>query len=391
MTGSTSSDRFDLIVVGLGAMGAATLFHASRQGLRVLGIDRFNPPHNLGSSHAETRMTRLTVGEGPQYLPFVARSHEIWRQLETETGQDLLHQSGCCIITTREVPDEVRWNDFVTATADVARTGNIDFRLLKPAELRAMQPAIKIGDDDRAGIEPTGGVVMAERAVELQLNLATAAGALIRTDEPVRSITPDRQGVAVATERGRYQADKVVLATGAWLPELADQADSDQLTVTRQVVYWFEVDDLSVYATDRFPAVIWAGQSIDDYIGVFPIPPTGTRGLKVLGEQFATTTDTASVSRVVTPDEIDDFHRRLVAPRLAGVTSNCIKAEVCLYTSTPDDDFFIDTDPRSDRIMVMSPCSGHGFKHSPALGEAVAQWAATGSSTLDLMPFQRRW
>jgi sarcosine oxidase len=385
------TESFDLIVVGLGAMGAATLFHARRQGLRVLGIDRHNPPHELGSSHAETRVTRLAVGEGEQYLPFVARSHEIWRELEAETNEPLLYQSGSCIITTRDAPAEERWNDFVTATAEVAQTGGIDFRLLNPDDLRREQPAINIGDHERAGIEPTGGVVMAERAVEVQLSLAAADGASIRTDEQVLSVDPDDEGVTVSTTKGSYRGDRVVMATGAWMPELTNPVDSAALTITRQVVYWFEVEDPAVFSTDRFPTIIWVGESIDDYIGVFPMPPGGTPGLKVLGEQFATPTDPGSVNRDVSPAEIADFHERLVTPRLAGVTPRCIRAAACLYTNTPDDHFLVDTDPRSERIIAMSPCSGHGFKHSTGLGEAVAQWVATGASNLDLSPFKRRW
>lgn len=387
----SSDERFDLIVVGLGGMGAATLFHARRQGLRVLGIDRYDPPHELGSSHAETRVTRLAVGEGEQYLPFVKRSHEIWRELEAETGESLLHQSGSCIITTRDAADETRWKDFVVATADVANAGGIDFRLLEPAELRLEQPAILVRDEDRVGIEPTGGVVMAERAVGLQLSLARTEGAEVRMNEPVIAVDPDDDGVTVTTGQGAYRADRVVLSTGAWMPEITSPTDSAELTVTRQVVFWFEVEDMSVFSTDRFPTIIWVGDSIDDYIGVFPIPPDGTRGIKVLGEQFAKPTDADSVDRTVGAEEIASFHERLIVPRLAGVTPNCLRAAVCLYTNTPDDHFLIDTDPRSERIIAMSPCSGHGFKHSTGLGEAVAQLVATGSSDLDLSPFKRRW
>ncbi len=386
------NDRFDLIVVGLGAMGAATLFHARRLGLRVLGIDRYDPPHEFGSSHAETRVTRLAVGEGPQYLPFVARSHEIWRELETETGRPLLYQSGGCIITTSTTSDEPRWNDFVSATATVADHGGIPFRVVEPAVLRSEQPAILVSDDDRIGLEPTGGVVLSEEAVAVQLELARADGAAVHSNESVQAVdqTPDGT-VVVTTDRGRYHAERVVLASGAWLPSMVAPMDRGALTVTRQVVYWFEVEDPTVFSTDRFPFVIWVGDTIENYLGVFPMPPGGTGGIKVLGEQFALTTDAESVDRTVSTDEIDDFYQRVVSRRLAGVTPRCVKAAVCLYTNTPDDHFLIDTAPGSDRILVMSPCSGHGFKHSTGLGEAVAQVAATGTSDLDLSPFTRRW
>ena len=373
-------------------MGAALTLHARRQGLSVLGIDRYDPPHDLGSSHAETRMSRLAVGEGEQYLPFVARSHEIWRELEAETGEELFYESGGCIITKQEAPNVDRWNDFVSATAEVASGAGITFEQISPDELRRRQPAIRVQDDDSVGLEPTGGLVMCERAVSLQLQLARAAGATIRINEVVTAVQPNADDtVTVTTNAGNYRANHVVLAAGPWLPELLNSSDREHLAITRQVVFWFEVDDLEAFSVDRFPTVIWPGHSIEEYIGVFPMPPTGTPALKVLGEQFITETDPAAVDRKVSQAEIDEFYEVMVAPRLNGVTPNCVNASVCLYTNTPDDHFLIDSDPRSNSITVMSPCSGHGFKHSTALAEAVAQQIATGASDLDLSPFKRRW
>ena len=387
--------HYDLIVVGLGAMGAAVALHAQQLGQHVLGIDRDDPPHEMGSSHAETRMTRLAVGEGEQYLPFVARSHEIWRELEADTGERLFYESGGCIITKPQPTDEARWNDFVSATAKVAAQSSVAFEQISPDELRSLHPAIRVQDDDKVGLEPTGGIVMCERAIEIQLELAAEFGAEVHTNEAVISVEPHPSGqegqVLVMTDRARYAADHVVLAAGPWMPELAGAADSEQLTVTRQVVFWFEVDDPDAFSVEDFPTVIWPGHSIDDYIGVFPIPPDGTQALKILGEQFADVTNPGSVDRTVSQTEIDKFYQTKVAPRLYGVTATCVKATVCLYTNTPDDHFFIDTDPRSDSITIMSPCSGHGFKHSAALGEAVAQQVAIGRSDLDLNPFRRRW
>ena len=384
-------NRYDLIVVGLGAMGAATLLHAQRLGLRVLGIDRYDPPHDLGSSHAETRITRLAAGEGEQYLPFVARSHEIWRELERETGESLFFQSGGYIITKQDPTDERRWNDFVTATEAVSAASGIPFERVPLDDVRNTHPSILVADDDSVGYEPTSGVVMSERAVAVQLRLAREAGVEARVNEAVTAVEPDADGVTVATTAGSYRAVNVVLSAGPWMPELTGAADGENLAVTRQVVFWFEVEDPDAFSVDSFPTILWPGHSIEDYVGVFPIPPGGTSALKIMGEQFSEETDPDSVNREVTQTEIDEFYERLIAPRLAGVTPNCVRATVCLYTNTPDEHFLIDTDPSSDRILLMSPCSGHGFKHSTALGEAVAQRIATGQSDLDLTPFKRRW
>lgn len=390
----------DVLVVGLGAMGAATAYQATQAGLRVVGIDAYRPPHHLGSTHAETRITRLAVGEGSQYLPTVRRSHEIWAQLEQRVSRPLFHRCGGLIISDREHSgtsasaeidaEEVRWGDFVTRTQEVADQAGIDFQQLDRAATLDRHPALVGLGDHRIGFEPTAGLVDCEAAVSIQLELAAQEGAELRLDERVQRVEPDADGVDVITDRGRHRADRVVLAAGPWLADLAPAVDAEILTVTRQVVYWFEADDLDHFAIDRVPFVMWIGQTIEDYLAVFPPLPGGTRAVKVLGEQFSTTTDAEAVERSVSAEEIAAFHAANVAPRVAGISDRCVAASVCLYTNTPDDHFLIDTAPASDRVIVVSPCSGHGFKHSAAIGEALAQRLATGTSTIDLSPFARR-
>ena len=384
---------YDIAVVGLGAMGSAVAWHASRLGLSVLGIDRHTPPHRLGSSHAETRITRLAVGEGAPYLPFVARSHELWRELSELIGEPLLYQSGGYILSDAAEEAE-RWTDFTMETARIAAGAGIDYELLDADEFRTRQPGIVVPDTSTVGFEPTAGIVMCERAVRGQLDQALAAGAELRTGERVTAIEPitapgDGAGhVQVVTEHAVYEARHVVVAAGSWTSELVPTTIGERLTVTRQVAHWFEADDLDAWSTDNFPFLMWIAGTIDDYVGVFPVPPdTGIQGVKILGEQFELTTTPSDVDRTVSAEEIAAFHRHLIAPRFPGISDRSVRAEVCLYTSTPDENFLIETDPRSDRVVVMSPCSGHGFKHSTALGEAVAQRVAGGGADLSLAPF----
>jgi len=367
-------------------MGAAVAWQVARLGASVVGIDRYEPPHSLGSSHAETRITRLAVAEGDQYLPFVARSHDIWREIEALTCTRLLHESGGYIVSSAGSASE-RWSDFTQATADVAQRHGIDYELLSAAAACAAHPQVAFADEMAIGFEPTAGVVMSDDAVRAQLQLAADAGARVETQCAVTAIEPVDDLVHVTTSSGEITARHVVLAAGAWLPDLVPQPVADQLTVTRQVVYWFEVDDLEAYRPERLPFVMWIEETIEGYCAIFPAPTGAIPAVKILGEQFADETTANDVTRTVSDDEIADFHRRLVAPRFPGVSNRCLKAEVCLYTNTSDDHFLIQSDPRSERITIMSPCSGHGFKHSAALGEAVAQHIVHGASTLDLSPF----
>ncbi|MFT5201284.1 MAG: sarcosine oxidase [Candidatus Aldehydirespiratoraceae bacterium] len=380
----------DLAIVGLGAIGAATAYQAARRGLSVIGIDRFDPPHEFGSSHAETRVTRLAVGEGEQYLAPVARSHEIWRELEAATGEALFHQSGGVIFSPNVGGGEDgRWNDFVSETSRIAAGAGIDYERLGPAEMRERFPQFRIQDDEIAGFEPTGGVVLSERAVAVQLGEAKRLGARLLVNERVDSIDPDDTGVTLTTDARSVRARHVVVAAGPWAPTLAAPEDAALLTITRQVVYWFEVDDIDAFSVNRLPTALWPRRDISEYIAVFPIAPGMRPALKILGEQFDTETSADAVDRTVTAEETASFYEELVAPRLHGVSPDCVAANVCLYTNTASDDFLIDRDPRSDRIVHLSPCSGHGFKHSAAIGEAMAQLAADEEPCFDLAPFKR--
>ena len=389
-SGPDHGEQFDLIVVGLGAIGSAALMHAARSGMRVLGIDRYDPPHNFGSSHAESRITRLAVGEGPQYLPFVRRSHQIWRDLEAETGQQLLHQPGGYIITPPTKTQDPRWGNFVDRTADVAARAAIPFEIRTPDQVRTHVPRIRLQGDEKIGFEPTGGIVMCERAVKLQLDLARGSGAKTVTDTPVVAIEPAHGGATVHTEQTHYWAQNVLVATGAWFSDLAPGIDAQAVTVTRQIVFWFHVDEPEDFAAEHFPFILWPGQTIAEYSAVFPIPPGGRPGLKLLGEQFVETTTAKTVDRQVKQHEVDDFYSRLVAPRLTGVNPTVAHSAVCLYTSTKDDHFLIDRHPESDQIMLASPCSGHGFKHSTALAEAMVGSLTGVASSRDLSAFVRQ-
>lgn len=160
------------------------------------------------------------------------------------------------------------------------------------------------------------------------------------------------------------------------------------LAVHRQVLFWFEPTDPASYGRGRFPVFIWMhGAGPGDYLYGFPIQP-GDRGIKVATEVYddpATHPDT--IGREVGPGEAEAMFRTHVSGRLRGVTAACSRSQTCFYTTTADSDFLVDRSARDDRIVVVSACSGHGFKHSAAIGEAVADLVVDGRPRLDLGGF----
>ena len=383
-----SGQQVDLIVLGLGAMGAAALYQASIRGARALGIDRFDPPHSLGSSHGDTRITRQAIGEGEMYMPFIRRSDEIWRELEASSGQQLVHQSGGLIISPAQARATFHaQGDFVAESARIAQKHGIPHDILSADDVMRRHPQLTLRPDDRAYFEPGAGVLRPERCISAQLEAALEAGATIRSNEKVTGYQASATGVTVSGDGGSYMADKLILCAGAWMADLLPSAYRAGLRVYRQVIYWFEADDISRFYPERFPFVIWIGESLDDFWSVFPAPSDGMAGVKLVTEQYHTATHPDRVSRVVTAEETADMYQRLTLPRCRGLRETLVHADVCLYTVTPDEHFVIDRHPESDRVIVASPCSGHGFKHSAAVGEALAQLAIDGGTDYDISAF----
>jgi sarcosine oxidase len=378
----------DFAVVGLGAMGSATLYQLAKRGATVIGLDRFAPPHTMGSSHGETRITRQAIGEGRDYAPFVLASHRIWRELEAETGERLLNDCGVLVIAPGTGATSHHGKpDFVIRSIEVAREFGIEHEVLTGAEVRRRFPQfVGLAGDEKAYFEPGGGYVLPERCVHAQLTRASALGAEILTGTEVLAIEQDGSGVRIETSRGPILADQAVVSAGAWAAPLLGAPFDRLLTVTRQVLHWFALDDMTAYGPDA-PAFIWMHGATDvDYLYGFP-PMPGDARIKVATEQYASSTMAATIDRTVDPAESAAMYRSHVEGRLAGATPTVAQAAACLYTITPDRGFIIDRHPAQDRVLVVSACSGHGFKHSAGIGQAVAEAVAGGPSRFDLTPF----
>jgi sarcosine oxidase len=382
---------FDSIVVGLGAVGSAACWQLAKCGAKVLGIDRFTPPHSYGSTHGDTRVTRLAIGEGEQYVPLVKRSHEIWREIEAATGESLLTATGGLIISSGARLAETHVANFFDNTLAAARRHGIEHEILDARAIRERFPQFQVRDNETGYYEPGMGYVHPERCVATQLQLAQRAGADLRYGETVQEIVQDGGIVRVTTVRGEHTAKQVIVGAGAWLPQLIDADLARLFTVTRQVLYWFEViAPLAEFSPPQFPIWIWELQDRNNVIYGFPAIDGAGGGAKVATEQYSATTSVETVERDVSAQETRDMYAQLVAPYLPGLGPRCIKAVSCLYTATPDFHFLIDRHPRMSGVILASPCSGHGFKHSAAIGQALAQWATEGNSDLDLGAFSLR-
>ena len=381
--------RYDVVVAGLGAMGSAAAYQLARSGASVLGVDRYHPPHTLGSTHGDTRITRVAIGEGLAYVPLVRRSHEIWREIEQETGARILSPCGGLVMAPPRVAFEMHGSEsFLEHTVAAAEAYDVEHERLDTSELAARFPQFALAGDEQGCYEPGAGFVRPEVAVEAQLRLARRLGATLVSGERVVGYVDHGTHVTVRTTSRTVEASALVITAGPWLPELVpDLAPS--VKIHRQVLFWFDLRDPAAYPGLRDSPVYiwWPGGDRSDLIYGFPMVDGPSGGAKVAREQYLVETSPDEVERGVTAEETEEMYEGYVRHRLPALSGRCVKSAVCLYTVTPDSRFVIDRLPSLPNVIVASPCSGHGFKHSAAIGEGLAQLATRGHTTLDLSPF----
>ena len=356
-------------VIGCGAMGAASAWRLSQRGAEVVGFDRYSPPHDRGSTHGETRITRTAYLEGAWYVPLLQETFPLWRELESSTHSQLLTITG---LLTLGRPD----SNAVVATLSSARQHNLETRVLDAPEIRRLYPAHVVADDEVAVFDPQAGFVRPEMAIEAMLK-----GVEVRRNVTVTRVAARADGVEVDTGAGKERFDAAVLAAGPWVSELLP---SLPVRIERQVMVWWALQSGSNhFALEQFPVWLREGTPHGDIYG---FPSLDGKSVKLGGHHNGEATDPSSVRRSVTDADLDPL-RLFVTTYLRGVTRSVVKSAVCLYTNTPDQHFVIDRHPESSRIVVLSVCSGHGFKFSPVVGDIAADLLLEDGTKRDISRF----
>ncbi|HMS25050.1 MAG TPA: N-methyl-L-tryptophan oxidase [Acidimicrobiia bacterium] len=383
----------DVLVVGLGAMGSAAAYQLSKTGTKVVGIDQYTPPHTFGSTHGDSRITRQATGEGAEYVPLVLRSQQLWREIEAETNTDLFTSCGVLVMSPSAGKTEQHGlEDFFVSTVELAESFHIEHEVFGSEEIRHRYPQFNVDDDYRVYLEPGGGFVRPEAAVSAQLSLAERNGAVLQYNEKVLDIAPDGRGVRVTTDTDIYLAQKVVVTAGPWITELFPESTLGSLfQVYRQVLHWFPIDPVKAdsFTPEHLPVYVWTfGDQQSEYFYGFPAIDGSDGGVKVATGLFHETTTPENVQREVSDEETQEMYDYYIRNRMPSLAPQALRSTTCLYTETPDSHFVIDEHPQCENILLVSPCSGHGFKHSAAIGEAVAQRVLEGQADIDLSAFR---
>jgi sarcosine oxidase len=370
------SGRYDVIVVGVGGMGSATSYYLARRGKRVLGLERFGIPHAMGSSHGHTRIIRLAYYEHPSYVLLLKRAYELWREIQQTSGERLLH-----ITESIDAGPEDSW--VFKGSWESCRLHDLPHKVLTGAELHRHYPGYHLPADHLALVQPEGGFLTPEKCIVSYVMAAQARGTEIHARERVLEWEPLEGGVRVRTDRGLYEADKLVVTAGAWDGELLDVLDG--LAVPeRQVLAWLQPTRPERFRPDVFPVF----NLLVDEGRFYGFPVFGVPGFK-FGKYH-------HLEEIVDPETVDreahgydeqllrDFAGRYF-PDGCGPTMDL---QTCMFTNTPDNHFVLDLHPDYPQVSFASPCSGHGYKFASVIGEIMADLAETGITRHDISLFR---
>ncbi|MFN0197065.1 MAG: N-methyl-L-tryptophan oxidase [Planctomycetaceae bacterium] len=358
--------NYDAIVLGCGGFGSSALYHLARRGVRVLGIDRFSPPHDRGSSHGETRMIRKAYFEHPDYVPLLKRAYALWRELEEQTSQKLYHETGLLIVGQPDGPT-------IPGAKLAARMHDLPLVEIPQSDFNSKAPGFRLPEGYAALIEPEAGYLMVDECQQAHLDLAQKHGAVLQSDETVIHWESDGKGVIVETDRGRYSASRLVITAGPWAGQVLN-ALNIPLTVSRKPLFWFPIRNAQspLYTPGLcfFYEMPWGefyGFHCRDGETIKAAEHSG-------GEEVA---DPLTVDRTCTASDLIGLSQFL-EQGMPDLSPEPIQSSVCMYTRTPDRNFIVDRHPEYPHVVLGCGFSGHGFKFTSVIGETLSQLALDG-------------
>ncbi|MGA8741314.1 MAG: N-methyl-L-tryptophan oxidase [Terracidiphilus sp.] len=369
---------YDVIVLGLGAMGSAAAQHLAERGARVLGIEQFTSPHDKGSSHGGSRMIRQAYFESADYIPLVLRAYELWRKVERDTSSRLLHVTGGMNIGSRD-------GELVKRTIAASEMYSIPFEVLEGHAISERFPVVVPQADDVAVHETNAGYLFPEECIRAQLKLAARAGAELNFEESVLSWSADSDRVEVRTSKGTYSAGHLVITAGPWANEAL--RGIFPLRVTRQVMAWIEpTTGVTPFLPQSFPVFLCEDLQGGPPGYGFPAIDGPGGGIKaaIHGSDVVCTPET--VDRAIHASDVQRIIEKLKV-RMPALDGKVVRAQTCLYTMSPDEHFVIGAHPQAPSCTIACGFSGHGFKFAGVVGEILADLATTGSTARPIALF----
>jgi sarcosine oxidase len=376
--------RADVIVIGLGGMGASTAFQLATRGASVIGFDQFESAHSRGSSHGGSRIIRQAYYEHSAYVPLLMRAYDLWRKLEQDSGDDtLLRITGGIYFGTLD-------SATISGSLQSAVQYNLPYELLNTAEIGRRFPVFQARANEVAVWEQNAGLVRPELAIRACLKLATQRGAELHFNEPVSAWEVTNTGnVRVTTSEGVYESSKLILTPGGWAPDIFSDLNIP-LVVQRHVMAWFNpVGGIGPFLPEHFPIYLWENNPHSIFYG-FPAIDGPTGGAKIAMHTGGDVCTPQSIDRTIRPDDESELREQMSA-RLPALNGALLAASTCMYTMTPDQHFVVGLHPAHSQVAIAGGFSGHGFKFAPVIGEILADLCLSGRTAhpIDFLSPQR--
>lgn len=374
--------HYDVIVVGAGSMGMAAGYYLARQGVKVLLVDAYDPPHDQGSHYGDTRIIRHAYGEGREYVPLALRSQVLWDELEKMTYHKIFMQTGA-------IGFGLKGNaPFIDEAIASGKEYDLDVEHLTGAEVRERFPGLHVPDDYNAFYEPNSGFLFSENCIQAYRELAEFHGAELSVNNPVLDVKAYDDSVKVISKNGVFTADKLIISAGSWNGRIASKVGLNlPLVPTRQPVAWFKADE-TLFNANAFPTFMVEVPSGDNRAIYYGFPTFGGCGVKVGRHEYVNAIDPDTMNREFGSNKKDEGHIRKFLDRFMPKASGTRKKGViCLYTRTSDGHFIIDKHPEHSHIMIAAGFSGHGFKFASVIGEILSQLTIAGETDHDISIF----
>jgi sarcosine oxidase len=355
---------FDVAVIGLGAMGSAGIYAAARRGVRVFGVDRYEPGHRRSSSFGESRLIRLAYFEDPSYVPLVREAYERWRDLEAASGEKVLIITGLIEAGFPGAP-------LVVDSWRSSTEHNLRSERLTATEANARFPALDLPGDWDVIFQPDAGALLPEKAIRLFIAGAKAYGAKVRLNTRVVSVEPRGERVQIVLEGGeRIEAGSAVVSAGAWIGDLLPDVAAN-MRLTRQPLMWFQPLESALVGPDRMPAFFF--QTRADLI--YGLPNVCGTGIKAASHRSGGDLSSAEQTRAEVSRAEVEYLQGLLLRYVPAAAGALVNTSVCIYTRSQDEHFVVGLHPQAPQLVIASPCSGHGFKFASVMGEILADLA----------------
>ena len=355
------------IVIGVGGIGSATLYHLAQRGADVLGIDQYPTGHDKGSSHGDSRLIRLVYFEHPDYVPLLHTAYTLWRELEVTSGNSLLRMTGLL----QAGPEK---GEVIDGLLQAARTHNLKMERLDAATANKRFPGITLKPQQTAIYDQNAGILQVEECVKTHVRLAQHHGAQLRSGF-VNSWQQEKHRIAISVGNETLYCKKLIVTPGAWAPTLLP-ALNPLLQIRRKSLFWFNEHKSEYQIQNRFP-VFFIEDNGHNYYG---FPALDEKGVKVADHQGGTTLpEPASLDKSLDEAELKDI-RNAITQYLPGVTQHLSHHTNCMYTMSRDGHFIVGQYPNCTNVHFVAGLSGHGFKFATVLGQVMADLSLTGTT-----------